>query len=175
MKHYLERVHRGPVACEVAGVNEVTLRSWRRRHGFLKGDVPGREWPQFSLLQICQIRLAGLATDHGVNPVNAIQFAELLEKPLSGTLDGWDAYRIVGFTKPGGNLWQHRVADRLDLVEPAPGKLLKDALEGSDEAMVTFVDLGKVVKEVRARLELVLKGKLQPGAQWQYKTIKGDS
>jgi hypothetical protein len=163
------------VACEVAGVNEVTLRSWRRRHGFLKGEVPGREWPQFSLLQICQIRLAGLATDHGVNPVNATQFAELLEKPLSATLDGWDAYRIVGFTKRGGNLWQQRVEDRLDLLEPAPGKLLKDALEGSDEGMVTFVDLGKVVKDVRLRLELVLKGKLRRDAQWPYKAVEDDS
>lgn len=166
MTHYSERVHRGPVACEVAGVNEVTLRSWRRRHGFLKAELPGREWPQFSLLQICQIRLAGLATDHGVNPVNAIQFAELLEKPLSATLDGRDAYRIVGFTKPGGNVWQQRIEDRLDLVQAAPGKLLKDALEGSDAAMVTFVDLGRVVKDVRLRLELVLKGKLRPEAQW---------
>lgn len=60
-------VHTAETACTVAGINPVTLRSWRNR-GWFKPQIekPAGQWTLYSFRDLCLLRCAGMLTTMGI-------------------------------------------------------------------------------------------------------------
>jgi hypothetical protein len=99
-------------ACGVAGVNPITLSSWRSRFGFFSEARSSQgKATYFSLIDVCKMRAAVVMIESALAPYDAVTFAQNhLGGPLfalilrhQGVLAADTALtRFVGFERGGG-------------------------------------------------------------------------
>jgi len=72
-----DRTYTAATACTVAGINPVTLRSWRNRGWFKpQTEQPAGQWTLYSFRDLCLLRCAGLLTEMGIPGNVALTISE---------------------------------------------------------------------------------------------------